>query len=346
MNSLAFRKTASCLLFALFLLSIPENYAFAQGFGGVKNAFIDMKPKYPLAGERVNVTLNAPSLDMDTALVVWTINGKVVQSAYAGKNFSFTAGNIGERMIIQVSAEDGAQKKVSAQKELYISDLVLVWEGKTYTPPFYKGRSLSSPGSYTVLSAIASVTKKDGGVYGKNELFYVWKTGNTDIPNISGKGKHSVLMKNGNPYEPYDIYLEVKDPTGEVRVVKKIVVPISQPTVHLYEDNLYGIYYDQIIGSVYGVYGGEATVVAEPYFMSASSRIDPALSYSWVVGDTNYTSPGSLTFGTEGDGYGSTHLNLVIKNLDYRLQSARSDKRIDFGGNNPWLDTNPETTTL
>lgn len=332
-------------IFALFLLA-PTNHLFAQGLGGVKTASIDLKPKYPLAGERVKATLNAPSLDVDTALISWVVDGKVVQQSYSGKDFEFDAGKVGDHMIIQVNAEDGAHKKITTKRDLYISDLVVTWEGMTYTPPFYKGRSLASPGSYVTLSAIPSVTKSNGSLYDKKELSYVWKSGGASVPKITGFGKHSVIFQNENPYNLYNIYLEVKDPSGEIRATKSLIIPNTQPVVYLYEDNPYGIYYDRVIGSVYGIYQKEATVVAEPYFMSASSRIDPVLTYTWTVGGETYNSLGKITFGAEGDGFGSTKLNLIIKNLEYWLQGARLEARIDFGGRNQWLDTNPETTTL
>lgn len=342
-----FIQKLSLIAVFVFCIFIPTESLFAQGFGGIKSAFIEISPKYPLAGERVKATLSSPSLDTDTALITWTLNGEVAQQAYSEKTFYFNAGGVGDHMTLRVDAEDGSKKRVSSQKDLYISDLVIVWEGKTYTPAFYGGRALASPGAYVAINAIASVTKSDGALYDKKDLSYVWRAGNANTPRVSGFGKNSILLQNENPYESFIVYLEVKDPGGEVRATKKIFVPGTEPKIHLYEDNPYiGIHYDRAIGSTYGIYGGEATVVAEPYFMSVSSRIDPLLNYTWSVGNTTYSSPGSITFGAEGNGFGSTPLSLVIKNSEYWLQSARFDKRIDFGGRSQWINTNPNTTTL
>ncbi len=323
---------------------------FAQTFSGaniVQKAHIEVEPRYPTPGEVVKATLLAPTIDMDSSLVTWTVNGKVVQQSYAGKQMTVPAGEVGSTLTIRVTAESTGGERVSADVSIRVSDATVLWEGKTYTPAFFEGRALYTPGSEVTFSVLPLVTDTSKHFYNKNDLIYVWRIKGNSNPLVSGKGKHTVTLINKNEFEPFEIYLEIKDPQGTIRVTKKLTVPISQPEVQLYEDSPFvGIYYGKAIGSTFGVYSGESTVVAEPFYMSASSRVDPVLVYKWKVGGNEYNAPGILKFGAEGDGLQSTTLKLSVKNDAHWLQSARIEKRIDFGERNTWRETSSETTPL
>lgn len=348
------RRSTAVSMFALFVVvglffsGVPT--VLAQMFSGetiIQKAHLEVDPRYPTPGEMVKVTLLAPTVDMESSIVTWTVNGKVVQQSYAGKQLTVPAGEVGSTLSIRVTAESPKGERVSADTSIRVSDATILWEGKTYTPVFFAGRALYTPGSEVTFSALPLVTDTSKHFYNKDDLIYVWRIKGNSMPLASGKGKHTVTLINKNEFLPFEIYLEIKDPQGNMRVSKKLSVPVSQPELQLYEDSpIVGIYYGRALGATFGVYSGESTVIAEPYYMSASSRVDPVLVYGWEVSGNEYSAPGALKFGSEGDGLQSTMLKLSVKNDAFWLQSARIEKRIDFGERSTWRETSSETTPL
>lgn len=332
--------------FVLFLGFGVFNVSSVESAG---RATISLSPKFPKPGDVVVAKLTLYGFNRSSAYVTWIVNGEIVSQAYGEDRYSFVAGEVGSKITVGFIVQDTAGSKASGETTAQVSDLTIVWEGKTYTPLFYKGRSMFSGGADVVVSAVPSIVDSKGVFYGKDELIYSWTVGGpTNSPSVSGLGQHTAVLKNTRLFDPFIVYLQVSDPKGNLRSAEQIRIPFTQPVLQLYEDSPYvGVYYGRAVGPTYGVYSGrEATVVAEPYHIIASSRVDPILTYEWLIGNKKYTSPGSISFGAEGPGYGSTPLSLTVKSEESLMQSARIDKTIDFGERGMWEQTNKETLPL
>jgi len=337
------------LFAALFFLFVP--FVFVSAFTGIEGmtvANIEFSPKYPTPGDGVKAYLNAPTIDDDTSLITWTVNGKVIQKTYGGNTISFVAENVGDVYMVTAKAEALNGDVVTAQRKVQVSDVVVVWEGRTYTPPFFAGRALQSQSAEVAFETLPSIVDENGNLYDPNELFYSWTINDASSPSLSGKGLHSAVLKNNFPTNDFAVVVRIKDIKGDVRAVKKIVVPASPPKIILYEDSpLVGIRYDSALKESLGVYGRKATVVAEPYYTSAKTRTDPVLEYAWSIDGTTYSSVGDITFEPAEDSLsGSSSLELVIKNTKYWLQNVRTSLTINFGQRSLWGDTNLERKAL
>ena len=342
----ALLTTFLVIVSAVFATTRPLS-AQAQAGAGLVKASIEITPKYPTPGQMVKAKLHSSSLDNDTALITWRLNGEIIQQSYSQREVTYKIGEVGSVSKITVVAEDASGFRVSAENTIHVGDVSVVWEGRTYTPPFYQGRALQTPGSEVAIVALPTILNAKGVAYTADELSYSWSTNHSTIPQISGKGKHSVTLINDKPFEVFTINLLVKDPQGVVRVGKKFVIPANQPSVVLYEDSpLIGIRYDKAITGTHNISDRETTIVSEPYYISASTRTDPALTYTWSIAGKTYTSPGSISLGSEGVGSGTALINLVIQNTAYWLQNGRADLTVDFGLNDTWRDINPDTDAL
>ena len=335
------KKQVFLLFIALFVVLIP-----LKSTAEVGNKKLTLDPKLPTPGETVRAELIAHSLDFDTALVTWRVNGEVIEHGYSLPTIDFVAGPVGTTYTISATAEDASGERVFLERGFTVSDLSIIWEGRTYTPAFYEGTALLSEGAEVALQAIANVTNSYGGLYAPHELSYSWVISNAGSSKLSGKAKHSVVVKNFRPREPLTVYVSVKDPTGVIRVEKSIRIPVHSTKTVLYENNPYvGIRYDKALGEVLGVYDREVSILAEPYYMSAKTRRDSTLEYEWLVAGERYQSPGGLVFGVEGDASGSTNVQVTIKNKKYWLQTARADLSISYGERNTWAIEEPANTT-
>src|SRR3989344_1490686 len=64
----------------------------------------------------------------------------------------------------------------------------ILWQGETYTPPFYKGKTLLSTQSGITLVAIPH------GLGSSANLNYKWTRNGTVLGNISGRGKNTLTF--------------------------------------------------------------------------------------------------------------------------------------------------------
>ena len=342
-------KCVPLFVVSFFLLFFGFGASTAPSVEASGRANISLSPKFPSPGDRVDASLTLYGVNKNSAYITWIINGEIVKQAYGLDKHSFVVGEVGSKYTVGYIVQDPSGARVTGEATVQVSDLTIVWEGKTYTPLFYKGRAMFSAGAEVVVSAVPFIVDASGRLYDKEDLVYSWRTGGpTNRATAVGPGRHTAVLSNTRLYDPFIVYLEVSDPQGNVRGAKQIRIPFTQPILQLYDDNPYiGVYYGRAIGPVYGVHSGrEATVIAEPYHMIASSRIDPVLTYEWVVGNTRYTSPGSISFGSEGPGFGTTPLSLSLTSRENHLQSARIDKRIDFGERSMWQYSDQETFPL
>lgn len=331
------------LFFIVFVFSatVQTSHAFGE-------SSIEITPKYPMPGDTVTAELHAYSIDMDTAQVTWRVNGEIVENDFSVDEISFTADQVGATYVITVSAKDASGTQEDFEKRFTVSDVSFVWQGKTYTPPFYNGLPLLSEGASVAVQAIAAIPNGSNGLYGPHELHYTWFINKSSTPTARGKGQHSIVISNSDrPRQPLTAYVKIKDPTGKVRTEGEVVIPVTNTKTLLYEDNPYiGVRYDAALGSSLGVYGREASVIAEPYYMSAKSRRDEVLEYAWSIAGEVYDSPGSLSFGAEDNISGTTHLELTVENTNHWLQTSNTNLRVNYGKRSSREMVNPETDAL
>jgi hypothetical protein len=307
---------------------------------------ITLNPSYPAPGDRVRANLKQYSLDANQSLVTWRLNGEVVQQGYGELTYNFIAGDVGTLIRIDVTMEDVNGRTLSDSYQTWVGDVAFVWEGRTYTPILYPGRALQSPGAQIALVALPNVVDANGRRYEKDELTYKW-VGRSSGELRTGRGKHSILVTNPNPFTTFRVTLTVEDPGGNVRAQRSVEIPVTEPAVQLYEDSpLLGVRYDSALGRTYRMYSTEAVITAEPYYMSASARDDEVLSYEWDIERTLYDNPGSIILRPEGTDAGNATLNLSITNSEYWLQRTGINSDIEFGKRPMWSISDQTTEAI
>jgi hypothetical protein len=221
-----------------------------------------------------------------------------------------------------------------------VADVSLVWEANTYTPPFYKGRSLQSMGATVNILAIPRVYDTNGKPYPASSLSYEWYTKESSNPLYSGYGLDSVTLKNPDTLAPFWVMVKVKDRTGEVRALRTLEIPLTPSYILFYPDSpLLGVRYEDPFMGEYNLTNESLTVVAEPYFAVVDRRTDSSLSYLWTIGTQSLTTPGSIVLRPEGSGSGAARVRLSItgSGRDAWAQQVKGETTIRFvsGGNNP-----------
>jgi hypothetical protein len=132
----------------LFLFAI---ITFFTLFGGglalaqVQNSdvTISITPSSPSANQAVKATVKSYITDLDKAYISWSLNDEIKARGVGKTEFSFTLGNLDTTTLI--SAEIGLTNGKTLNKSLTIAgtSVDLLWEAvDSYSPPFYKGKTL------------------------------------------------------------------------------------------------------------------------------------------------------------------------------------------------------------
>jgi len=88
---------------------------------------------------------------------------------------------------------------------LRAQEVDILWQGETYTPPFYKGRALWSSQSRITFLAIPH----GAGIGNPANLTYRWTQNGTVLGNINGIGKNTLSFTDSVLSKPQTIKIDV-----------------------------------------------------------------------------------------------------------------------------------------
>jgi len=330
---------AYTVVLIVFVLSMATA-AHAQDASSAVGSSIDLVPQYPQENEVVRATLNTYYIDLKTALVTWRVDGEVVLQGYGARTYSFTTGAVGSINAVEVTATAPDGRTVSARVSVAPSDVAVVWEGDTYVPPLYQGRAFFTPGSSVRLYAVPSVPRTATALYDPSELFYEWSIGRTPID--GGRGKQSITISDLREFNNLSVVLMIKDPGGNVRLVRVIEVPTQYPKLYYYIDNrLYGLLREQALKNTYTMSTNDELLVAEPYFIAAKGRADEHLGYEWKVGAQTLELKGTIVLSPDGIAESTTRVSTSIRNNNIPYQNVQQQVTVRYNVDN--LTTNATT---
>lgn len=206
---------------------------------------------------------------------------------------------------------------------LLAQEIDFLVQGNTYTPPFYKGKTVWSNQSQVIITAIVNLPNP-------LNLNYRWSKNNIVLGTASGLGKNSLTFSDTVLGKPQEILLEVLSADGSL-VSSSIIdlVPVP-PVVLVYENNpLYGFLFNNAILGSYTMKNNERTLGAFPFFFSVFGRADKDIRYSWKT-NTGETTGSTVTYRAPERASGTSNVNLEIYNDQRIMQSAFKSFQVEF----------------
>jgi len=312
----------------------------AQIFGStLANVEISLSPEYPQPGQIVIATVSSPSENVRNASIVWLLNNKIKQQKAGGTSFTFVAGKLGVPQNIGVLVKTLSGKALVKSLTIKPSQVTLLWEANTYTPPFYKGRALYSSGSLIRAEAIPNFVNRAGKKYDPSKLLYKWSKNGTVLGSLSGISANSIITNGPKFLGNYILSVEVstQDKTQVAR--SAILVKTANPIIALYKnDPLTGVQYNNSIAPNQTISEtSQLEIQAIPYFMSVSNVNDNVLNYSWYVNNTKVSSvqnlPSLLSIQLSTTKSVATNIQVVVEHALHLLQTGRNNFNITFSGN-------------
>lgn len=208
----------------------------------------------------------------------------------------------------------------------YSQTVDLLWQGETYTRPFYKGKSLWSRQSRITLVAIPQ------GLGNAANLNYRWTKNGTILGNINGVGRNTLSFTDTILSRAQTIQVEIVGSSGEILAGTSVFVSPTTPRLLVYENNpLYGFMFHRAVGDSYELEEGEVTFGAFPFFFSATSRLGQNINYEWRTNTGGVETAGSATYRAPEDTVGSSRIEVRVANEEKVAQTGGKSFLIEFG---------------
>ncbi len=233
---------------------------------------------------------------------------------------------------IDITTHDGISitKKVPIQPE----EVDLVWQGESYTPPFYNGKALYAYQGSVVVNAIPQIIQNKK-LLDPRSLIYTWSQDDTPIQGASGYGKDSVMVTAGLIPEPIVVTVVVSSFDGQAVAKRSVSLTPQGPEIQVYEDNpLYGPLYNNALSSSIQLSGTQLKLKAAPYYMASSHlHSTKTMAFMWNMNGTNLTDQqtDSLSLLKPANASGSTFVGISISDPSRIFEATNKSLAIAFG---------------
>lgn len=270
------------LLICLWVNKTPAP-AFAQLNLELRDADISVvvSPEPPKPNQPTTITLSSFSVNIDTLMIIWKVNGTTKKSGTGAKTFSADSPAIGESTTVTA---DILSKGSSIKKTIVLrpAELDMLWESTdSYVTPFYKGKSL--PGSEGGIRIVAIPNTGDSKTKG-DELVYTWRRNFTAAPSLSGYGKQAMTTRLNylNPVQTIDV--SASSVSGSYNAQNQVRISPAQPKILYYKiDPVLGLLTNNIIANGTTISDLSFELFAAPLFFSTETLNSNELQYKWSV---------------------------------------------------------------
>lgn len=317
------------------LSAAPSTLAQARSIDALN---IQVSPTAPQPGKQATITLTSNTLDLGTAAISWTFDGNAALSGAGERSFTFTMGPSGRSTVIGIRVTPRSGPQVTRTLTFRPGSVTLLWEADTYTPALYKGKALYSAGAGMRVLAIPSVTDQSGAPIPASQLTFKWQIGEQNYADRSGLGRDLLLITGSQLREEELVGVTVLRRDGTQAAATAVRIPATAPLVRFYRaDELRGVRYERALAGEEPLTTTETTVVAEPYFLSGSGRMQEGFLYSWHLNGSEVEPQGDdktvITLRQQG-GEGQALLEFSVQSNSYTklLQSASAALIFVLGG--------------
>lgn len=313
---------------------LGSHIAFAAGEATRDAISIDIFPEFPGFGDPVTITLSSYGTDLERASIIWK-EGNVTRISGVGETrYTTVAPNSAGTKAVTVTVNQISGATITKTIAITPATVDLLVESiDSYTPPFYKGRSLPTRESLVKVSAVPQISNLSDS---KNAV-YTWKQNSKARPEFSGYGKRYFVYKNGFLDTTDTISVLSSTQAGSSAAENQKTINLYTPKVLLYQDHpSQGLLTNRAITDTFTMEGSETTFVAVPYFTTPSIYNNPLagnLAYTWKINgsETAPTERNRITLRRPEGSSGTAKLNVSVKNSQSSFQkTAETQMMIGF----------------
>lgn len=326
-----FITKASLLKFLILGIIFIPLVSFAESQILIQESEIDVEviPENPQPYEEVTIIVNSYATDLDRAIISWQGSSGTVLSGIGKTSYTFTAPGPNDSVYFDIVISPvGEMNTIKKRIVINPSDMDIMWESVDgYTPPFYKGKSLPANGSIIRVVAIPNTNTIRSG---NGSIDYTWKKDDKTIQEASGYNKNSYVFKNGLLDLTNNLSVTASSVEGNYGAEKEVSIPLFDPKLIFYKRSPNeGILYNNALNKEFFMSEDEATVVAEPYYLSIKNNQN-LFSYDWKINGQGISTPTKKTeltiSPTSRDGYAT--IDFAIESISGLFQVAKNSLKI------------------
>ena len=319
---------------SLFSISLFAN-AQISGVGEVVSFSVSRSS--PKANQIVEVEIESFSIDLDRASrITWLLNGEIVAQEAGLKTIQFRTGKLGSRSSVEVVIDSAESGTIRESVSVAPTEVSLLWEASSYTPPFYLGKALPASDADITVVAVPEFVTQSGNKLQVRDLIFTWEKDGRVLGSLSGRGKNVLNTTGPKISRTSRIDVEVSSTGGSLQGKGTTFISAVSPKIVFYEnDVIFGARYEEAIGDRFTLLNEEVKITSHPYFFSSNTRVVPSADYEWRIdGSLTESAPddeSSVVLRQVGEGEGFASISLSIENTDKILQFAESSFNMLFG---------------
>lgn len=289
---------------------------------------IQVTPSVPVPGQTVTLTA-ANVTDTHTATFTWAVDGRVVTEGIGANRITVRAGSVGSRTVVTVTATRDGESIGTDTYALIPGELDLVWEARTYTPPFYAGRPVPTGDSLVTIAAIPSAVV--GGVrLSASTLSYQWYLNGSQTPYRTGYGLSSITIAPPLFDSAFSVRVVATTQDGSFALHATEVIAPQTPDIVLYQKHpLLGVLFNHELSTRIMLSDEEVTLRLFPLF---TANIGDGV-YTWRVNSTaadTRDAPRELTLRKTGSGVGRANIQVAFEVEDSLYERAERALTLTF----------------
>lgn len=214
---------------------------------------------------------------------------------------------------------------------LAAGEVDLLWQGRTYTPPFYLGLPLWSNESRITLVALARVPGVEASA-----LYYKWSKNGTVLGTSSGVNKRSLTFADSVLSLPAEIRVDVLRAQGEgIEASASVTLAPVASKLLVYEDSpLYGLMLHKAVLGEFSLSEPEVTFAAFPLYSTVTDRRASAMTYTWTTNSNEKRIGESITYRAPENSAGSSNVSLRAANIRVLTQPKVMSFLVKFDNTN------------
>lgn len=212
-----------------------------------------------------------------------------------------------------------------------VGEVDLLWQGETYTPPFYEGLPLWTNETRITFVAIPNLPNIN-----PSTLIYRWSKDGTVLGSKSGVNVRSLTFSDTVLSQPVKVEIDIfGGANSDLLGSASVVLRPSPPKLIVVEDNpLYGLMLNQRIQKEFLLSKDEVTFSVLPAFSIVSTRSAPAFDYRWSTNTGDARTANTVTYRAPETGQGSSFVNLRAINSSIIVQPEPVSFLIKFNKQN------------
>jgi len=295
-------------------------------FAGIVD--INLNPEIPEPNQTISAELSGTLVDLNLSDVYWYLDNEIQKHGIGEKNFNFKSGNIDEKIVLDVIIIIPDGRRIDLQKTIEPTEVDILWEADTYTPPFYRGKPLPSYKSSIKVLAIPT------GKNANTKFIYNWSIDNLNSI-VGSSGYNKKTFTTFGSYAGYSRKINVSMTSFDksIKTKKSIKVESIAPELVLYENSpLVGTLFNNALLNTKEIKEEEFSVRSEPYYISKENLKD--INYIWVVGNDKIESKDNkekmITFSKPKDVSGKTRLQSYFGNTANSYQEDRTEVYLSY----------------